>query len=189
MPNLENKGVHYADVNFDLIGFLLAAVEGKTFEEVTRDRTLLPSAMKKSGFVMEWPVDPPSASGYQQTFLWKRLEARTLKFERFPSPSSSLVVTAEELSKALLHLSRENMGIFGDELEWLKNGKSTPAGFQKIKIDSSDFIGHFGEQGGFSSLVIYSSELDLAVFLISNARDKSDFRRTMAEEILKIIVP
>lgn len=188
-PNLENRSVNYADVNFDLIGFLLGALEGETFEEVTKKRTLLPSAMMNSSFVMEWPVDSLSASGYQQTFLWKRLEARPLKFDRFPSPSSSLAVTPEELSKALLHLSRENMGIFGDELEWLKNGESTPAGFQKIKINNSDFIGHFGEQGGFSSLVIYSSELDLALFLISNAKDNSDFRRTITEEILKNIVP
>lgn len=188
-PNLENRNFNYADVNFDLIGFLLEALEEGTFEKMTKERTLLPSGMETSHFVVEWPSDSLFVSGYQQTFLWKRLEARALKFERFPSPSSGLVVTPDDLSKALLHLSRENMGIFGDELIWLKNGSAIPAGFQSIQLNNSNFIGHFGEQGGFSSLVIYSSELDLAFFLVSNARDNSDFRQKIAGKILKILIP
>ena len=80
------------------------------------------------------------------------------------------------------------MGMFGDELAWLKNGNETPVGFQSIQINNKDFIGHFGGQGGYSSLVLYSSELDLAFFLISNTQDKPDFRKTIAEEVLKIIL-
>lgn len=187
-PNLQNRQFNYADANFDLIGYLLEVLSERPFEEVAKERTFLTSGMEKSQFVTAWPIDSLSVSGYQQTFLWKRIEEKKLKLERFPSPSSGLILSAEELSKALLHLSRENMGIFGDELSWLKNGGETPAGFQAIKINNSEFIGHFGGQGGYSSLVIYSSELDLAFFLISNAQDKPDFRKAITEEVLKIIL-
>ncbi len=188
-PNLENQQFQYADANFDLIGYLLEVLEERPFEEVAKERTLVAGAMKKSHFTTEWPMDTLSISGHQRTFLWKRMEEKALKLERFPSPSSGLLVTADDLSKVLLHLSRENMGIFGDELDWLKGKNEIPAGFQSIKINNSDFIGHFGGQGGFSSLVIYSSDLDLAFFLVSNAQDKSGFRTAIAEEILNIINP
>lgn len=187
-PNLENKQFQYADANFDLIGYLLEVLEKRPFEEIVKDRTLLTSGMEKSQYVTAWPHDSLSVSGYQRTFLWKRIEEKTLKLERFPSPSSGLILSAEELSKVLLHLSRENMGIFGDELDWLKGGDWSPSGFQSIRIHNSEFIGHFGEQGGYSSLVIYSADLNLAFFLISNAQDKPDFRKAIAEEVLKIML-
>jgi CubicO group peptidase (beta-lactamase class C family) len=187
-PNLANKQFQYADANFDLIGYLLEVLEDRPFEDIVKDRTLLSSGMEKSKFVTTWPIDSLSVSGHQRTFLWKRIEKKALKLERFPSPSSGLALNAEELSKVLLHLSRENMGMFGDELAWLKNGNETPVGFQSIQINNKDFIGHFGGQGGYSSLVLYSSELDLAFFLISNTQDKPDFRKTIAEEVLKIIL-
>lgn len=187
-PNLENKQVQYADANFDLIGYLLEMLEERPFEEIVKDRTLLTSGMEKSQFVTDWPLDSISVSGYQRTFLWKRIEEKELKLERFPSPSSGLVLSAAELSKVLLHLSRENMGIFGDELDWLNGGDLSPSGFQSIYINNSEFIGHFGDQGGYSSLVIYSPDLDLAFFLISNAQDKPDFRKEIAEKVLKIIL-
>lgn len=187
-PKLENKQFQYADANFDLIGYLLQVLAERPFEEIAKERILMSSGMENSQFVTAWPLDSISISGHQRTFLWKRIEEKAYKLERFPSPSSGLVLSAEELSKVLLHLCRENMGIFGDELAWLKDETSSPAGFQSILINNTDFIGHFGEQGGYSSIVLYSSDLDLAFFLITNAQDKPDFRKTIAEEVLKIVL-
>lgn len=189
LPNLEKREYHYADANFDLVGYLLEVLEAKPFEELAKERTLSSGGMEKSQFVTAWPIDSLAISGHQRTFVWKRIEEKKLKLERFPSPSSGLVLTPEELSKMLLHLSRENMGVFGDELDWLKITTGTPAGFQSIRINDSDFIGHFGGQGGYSALVVYSSDLDVAFFLLSNAQDNSDFRKAIAEEVLKLIIP
>lgn len=188
-PNLEKRGFHYADANFDLIGYLLEVLEEKPFEAISKDRTLFSGGMEKSEFVTAWPIDSLPISGYQRTFLWRRIEEKKLKFERFPSPSSGLVLTAEELSKILLHISRENMGIFGDELAWLRHKTGSLAGLQSIRINNSEFVGHFGEQGGYSSLVIYSPDLDMAYFIVTNSQDNSDFRKTIAERILTIFHP
>ncbi|MBA4299360.1 MAG: hypothetical protein C0433_04520 [Cyclobacterium sp.] len=188
-PKLGNRQYHYADANFDLIGYLLEVSEAIPFELIAKERILIPGGMNSSEFVVKWPLDTGSIQGHQRTFLWKRIEPKALKLERFPSPSSGLVLSAAELSKALIHLSRGTMGTFGDELAWLKSGEEIPAGFQSIQINNSGFIGHFGEQGGYSSLVIYSPDLEVAFFLVSNAADKADFRREIAAAILKIITP
>jgi CubicO group peptidase (beta-lactamase class C family) len=187
-PTLHQKQFQYADVNFDLIGYLLEVLANKPFAEVAKERILQTSGMGTSQFITAWPLDSIAISGYQRTFLWKRIEEKAFKLERIPSPSSGLVLSAADLSKALLHLSRENMGIFGDELTWLKGENRSPAGFQSIRINDMEFIGHFGGQGGYSSLVIYSPDLDLALFLLSNAQDKAEFRKVIAEEVLKIVL-
>lgn len=188
-PNPDKSMFAYADANFDLLGYLLEVTESKPFEILAKERVLLPAGMDKSLFVSTWPQDSFSVEGHQATFLWKRIQHKKLKLEQLPSPSSGLVLTPSDLSKALLHLSRGAMGTFGDELEWLKSGEEIPIGFQAIALNNSRFMGHYGDQGGYSALVVYSQELDLALFFVSNAEDKPDFRKSIAEAILKIIHP
>lgn len=188
-PNPYRSTFAYADANFDLLGYLLEVTESKPFESLAKERVLLPAGMEKSLFVTTWPQDSFSIEGHQATFLWKRIQPKKLRLARSPSPSSGLVLTPMDLSKALLHLSRGSMGTFGDELEWLKSGGEIPNGFQKIELNKSSFMGHYGDQGGYSALLVYSEELDLAIFFVSNAEDKPDFRKSIAESILKIINP
>lgn len=183
-----DQNFQYADANFDLIGYILQVKENRPFENIAKERTLQKVGMEKSEFVTNWPMENISNSGHQRTFLWKRIEEKALNLERFPSPSSGLVLTPEDLSMGLLHLSRASMGIFGDELVWLKGKTSTPAGFQMIRLQNKDFIGHYGGQGGFSSLVVYSPELDLAFFLLTNSQDHADFRKEIAEQLVKIVL-
>ncbi|MBN7813612.1 beta-lactamase family protein [Algoriphagus sp. H41] len=184
-PDLDNKGYQYADINFDLLGYAMESKAKKPFEELIRESTLKAAGMETSHFPSARPLGP--AQGYKRTFLWKRLQATDLKLERYPSPSSGLLVSPEELSKALLHLCRGNMGAFDKELGWLQGKSDLPAGFQKITLNGSVFLGHFGEQGGFSAILAYSPELELGLFLLANAEDKADFRKLLSSEILTLL--
>lgn len=188
-PDPEKTEYHYADLNFDLIGYFLEISSKTPFDELILENTLSVGGMERSRFVTELPGESETAHGYKQTFLWKRIEPRLFKLDHYPSPSSGLVLNPEDLAKALLHLSRGPMGAFSEELAWLQNESETPAGFQKITLNNIDFIGHFGEQGGFSSLVIYSPDMETALFLVSNAEDKYDFRKQISSEILKLLNP
>lgn len=188
-PNPKKNEYHYSDANFDLIGYILEVLTKTPFEEQILEKTLKIGGMENSRFVTELPGESETAQGYKQTFLWKRIEPRAFKLDHFPSPSSGLVLSPVDLAKALLHLSRGNMGAYSKELAWLQNESETPAGFQKITLNNMDFIGHFGEQGGFSSLVIYSPDLETGLFLLSNAQDKYDFRKQISSGILKILNP
>ena len=183
----ENKETQYADINFDLIGYVLENCAKVPFDSMIHQNTLIPGGMERSYFLSEEPSDSFPIVGYKNTFLWKRLQSTKLKTERYPSPSSGLIVTAEDLSKALLHLCRSDMGNFAEELRWLKGESETPAGFQKITLNDQQFVGHFGEQGGFSAILFYSSELEIGFFLLTNAKDNYDFRQKIPSEILKII--
>ena len=183
----ENKEFQYSDVNFDLIGYVLETRNKVAFEKVLKENILLDGGMEHSYFISQNSEDSLAIRGYEQTFLWKRMQSTKLKFNRFPSPSSGLVVTPLDLSKALLHLCRGAMGNFSDEIEWLQTGSDAPAGFQKIILNETEFIGHFGGFGGFSSILLFSPELETGIFLLSNAQDNTNFRQTISTEILRII--
>ena len=185
----EKKEYHYADINFDLIGYILENNAEIPFETLAKDRILSQGGMKESSFITQWPSENFSLSGYHKTFLWKRLESHKLNFQHLPSPASGIFVSAEDLSNFLHQLSRGEMGTFSDELDWLKNGSEMPAGFQEITFDQSNFIGHFGGQGGFSSVLAYSPDLEIAFFVVTNAHDQSDFRYQISLELLKILNP
>ena len=182
------KSFEYADTNFDLIGYLLSKSEKSGFDSILQNSILDPSGMVGSDFVMEWPEAGNVIAGYHRTFLWKRLEPKPIRFTSFPSPSSGLVSTAKDMSKALIHLIRGKMGIYQPALNWLQpNGESIPMGFQSITINGEIWTGHFGGQAGYSSLLIYSEERETGIFIQFNAEDKENYRVEIASAILDII--
>jgi CubicO group peptidase (beta-lactamase class C family) len=180
-------GFEYADLNFDLLGYLLQKATQIPFDSLILERILKPAGMKNSEFTKAWPQDGNSMEGYQRTFLWKRIEPKKLRLERFPSPSSGLVTSAEEMAKFLLHLSRGELGIFQKELAWLYEEDALPIGFQSIRLADKNFIGHFGNQAGFSALFVYSQELELGLFLLTNARDNENHREVIAGRLLSFL--
>jgi len=184
----EEKPFEYADANFDLIGYLLSKSEQSEFDSILQTSILDPSGMEESNFALEWPEAGNVISGYHRTFLWKRLEPKPIRFASFPSPSSGLVSTPKDMSKALIHLIRGKMGIHQPALNWLQpNGESIPMGFQSITINGEIWTGHFGGQAGYSSLLIYSEDRETGVFVQFNAEDKKNYRVEIASAILRII--
>jgi CubicO group peptidase (beta-lactamase class C family) len=180
--------VAYADFNFDLIGYLLAKSENSGFDSLLKNSILDPSGMQNSNFVQEWPETGNVIAGYQRAFLWKRLQTKRPRFASFPSPSSGLVSSPKDMSKALIHLIRGKMGIYQPALNWLQpEGESVPLGFQSIKINEQNWIGHFGGQAGYSSLLIYSAESQTGIFIQFNAEDRENYRVEIAAAILNII--
>ena len=185
-PDLENKAYLYADVNFDLIGYVMEVIAEQPFETLIQETTLADAGMSQSLFTT---LLAENIHGHEQTFLWKRILPTKLKLERYPSPSSGLVLTPKDLSKALLHLCRGEMGTFASEMDWLKGSTNFPAGFQKITLNGIDFWGHFGEQDGFSAVLVYSPDREIGLFLLANAEDKQGFRKQIPETLLRSIIP
>lgn len=184
----EEKPFEYADANFDLIGYLLSKSEQSGFDSLLQTSILDPSGMEESNFVLEWPEARNVISGYHRTFLWKRLEPKLIRFASFPSPSSGLVSTPKDMSKALIHLIRGKMGIYQPALDWLQtDGGAIPLGFQSITINGEIWTGHFAGQAGYSSLLIYSVDRGTGVFVQFNAEDKKNYRVEIASAILRII--
>ncbi|SFU12539.1 CubicO group peptidase, beta-lactamase class C family [Algoriphagus locisalis] len=182
-------GYFYADSNFDLLGYLLAESEQDDFSTLMQREVFASSGMLNSEFVNIWPIEETGITGYQKTFLWKRIGPKKIKFQILPSPSSGLVTTTKDMSLALSHLLKGHAGAYSEALSWLDTEDEIPLGFQKIQLLGADWIGHFGGQAGYSSLLFYSNETDTGIFLFSNSRDEQGFRTEIAIQVLSYISP
>lgn len=184
----DSVAYNYADSNYDLLGFLLSESGGLNFGDLLQKNVLAPSGMENSEFVTNWPLEENKITGYQKTFLWKRIEPKRIRFSLLPSPSSGLITTTKDMSFALVHLLRGESGAYKKALEWLTlDDADVPAGFQKTQINGNRWIGHYGGQAGYSSLLFYSKETETGIFLFSNAMDKEDFRIEVASQIISYI--
>ncbi|UZD23773.1 serine hydrolase [Algoriphagus halophytocola] len=180
----DSSRYHYADSNFDLIGYFLARHKGEDFDLVMHENLFSPAGMLNSEFVKEWPMPENALQGYEKTFLWKRSLPTSMRFGSLPSPSSGLVTTTADMSLAMIHLLRGEMGIFQEELAWLTESKSGPIlGFQELELNGSLWMGHFGGQAGFSSFLFFSKQKNMGIFLFANTRDQADFRLALAGQI------
>ncbi|MBN3582403.1 serine hydrolase [Algoriphagus aestuarii] len=180
----------YSDANFDVLGYLIQEDSGVPFEEYLKEQILIPAGMEHSFFATQWPYESNTMTGYQETFVWKRIEPRRLTFKTVPSPSSGLVSTIHDFNLFLIHLSRGKMGIFQNELEWLSPFESSvPFGFQKISLNDQTWIGHYGGQAGYSSLLIFSPETKTGLILLANSRDTKDFRKHISSQVLQVLSP
>jgi CubicO group peptidase (beta-lactamase class C family) len=183
-PSFPIGEYHYADINYDLLGFALQSHSKNSFEDMIQEITLKKAGMSSSVYVTSWPVEKNTMTGYGRTFLWKRIEPKRIRLERTPSPSTGLVVTPIDLSMALVHLGRGPMGRFQKELNWLKSGNSESAGFQNIQMEGISFMGHFGAQAGYSSLFVFSEEWETGFFILTNAMDLSEHRIKIASALI-----
>lgn len=184
----EKKGAyHYADTNFDLLGFLLMQHSQVDFDQLLTQMTLKKAGMSQAFWIQSTEIPSDSIQGYQRTFPWRRIKKEKFSLPLSPSPSAGLAVSAEDLSKFLLHLSRGKMSDFYPEIEWLQTKSGIPAGFQSIVIHGKPYLGHFGEQGGFSSVLLISLDWETGIFVLSNAADHADHRKKISSEVLQLI--
>jgi CubicO group peptidase (beta-lactamase class C family) len=136
-------------LNFDLLSYWIEKQSSVSFQDQVAEHVLDAAGMKQSFFMNINSLDTPSISGYQHTFLWKRLDENQLKLKISLLPSSGLLTNTEDMSMALIHLFRGEMGNFQKELTWLEDRENSKLlGFQKIRMFESDWLGHFGGQAG-----------------------------------------
>lgn len=174
----------YADINFDLLGYYLSKSKNSPFDSVLKETIFQPSGMVNSKFISEWPDESSSLTGYQSTFLWKRMEPKRIKFHILPSPSSGMLSTSKDMSMAMVHLLREDMGRYQDALKWLTLSGGHLAGFQTLNIADHEWKGHFGGQAGYSSLLFYSKTADIGIFIFANSKDDVDFRMKLLTQLI-----
>jgi CubicO group peptidase (beta-lactamase class C family) len=171
----------------NLGGHLLSVASGKSFETLIQESIFSLSGMESTQFVNSWPADSHSTIGYKRTFLWKRLQPKSLRFSKFPSPSTGMITTPQDMSHALVHLIRSELGYFQTALAWLSTDQDLPLGFESYSIQNETYIGHVGGKAGFSTLLIYSEEKENGLFLHFNLEDTPQKSLGIASRILTII--
>ncbi|WP_075351008.1 serine hydrolase domain-containing protein [Algoriphagus marinus] len=175
----------YSDLNYDLLGFWLEKSREGEFQEQVSAQIFEPAGMDQSRFVKFDDWDSVAITGYQGTFLWKRLAEKQLKLQVYPSPSTGLLTSTQDMSLALIHLLRGDMGNFEEELAWLDDPENAKLlGFQKIRMLDSDWIGHFGGQAGYSSFFFLSKNENTGIFLFFNLKDPEEYRLELSKKLL-----
>jgi len=175
----------YSDLNFDLLGFWLEHKSDTYFQNQVKAEVFESGGMHDSFFLEADWMDSLETLGYKHTFLWKRLEVNKLKLQIFPSPSSGMLTTTKDMSLALVHLLRGEMGNFQEELAWLHDQENAKLlGFQKIRMLDSDWLGHFGGQAGYSSFFFFSKNDKTGIFLFFNLNDPASYRLDLSKKIL-----
>lgn len=179
----------YSDLNYDLLGYWLEDHSELRFQDHVKENIFESVGMKQSYFVDLTNYEQLSTAGYQRTLLWKRLEENPLKLQILPSPSSGMMTNTKDMSLALIHLLRGEMGEYQEELAWLNDSENDSyLGFQKIKLLDSDWIGHFGGQAGYSSFFFFSKNENAGIFLFFNLKDPAEYRLDLAEKILTLLL-
>lgn len=173
--------IHYSDLNFELLAYLLEHQSHRPFEELMNPFLQINLGMSQSYFHTSATSDSLSAQGYQKTFIWKRLKEEPFIYEVTPDPASGMISSTQDLLKALIQLSRGELGNLQPHLAWLNLEDSGLAGFQQVTLGQHHYWGHFGGQDGFSSLLLVDLELGNGLVILSNTADKTDFRKQLAE--------
>jgi CubicO group peptidase (beta-lactamase class C family) len=131
---------HYCNSGFDLAGHVIAAVSGKTYEDVIRDRIFDPLGMERAGFFAHEMIVWPHAVGHNP--LEPMAEEHQVASQHYPrnnNPSGAVLTNAEELLRfAALHM---NDGVFdGQRLISRENALA----MRQEQIESGDFADHWG---------------------------------------------
>lgn len=171
----------------NLGGYLLSVASGKSFETLMQESIFSLSGMQSTQFVNTWPEDSHLTIGYKRTILWKRLQPKSLRFSKHPSPSTGLITTTKDMSHALVHLIRSELGYFQSALAWLRSDQDLPLGFETYSIQNETYFGHAGGKAGYSSLLIYSEEKENGLFLHFNLEAPPHKSLEIASKILTII--
>lgn len=173
----------YSDLNFELLAFLLEQNIQSPFEELMNPFLQVELGMTQTYFKTPDQSDSLTSQGYQKTFIWKRLKDDPFVYEVLPDPASGMISSTQDLLKALIQLSRGDLGYLQPHLGWLAQENSGLAGFQQVKLGDQTYYGHFGGQDGFSSLLLFDLELGNGLVILSNTADKTDFRKQLAEKL------
>ncbi|MFO7634440.1 MAG: serine hydrolase domain-containing protein [Caldilinea sp.] len=102
----------YSNTNYDLLGLLVAAASGESYESYVQHHIFDPLAMDEAFTSLAEAREHSVSSGYYPYFGWVRSQDDAMFFGRATTPSAGLVASAEDLSHWLIaHL---NEGRYGD---------------------------------------------------------------------------
>ncbi len=148
----------YNNSGYFLLGAIIEAITGKTYEEVLTERIFDPLGMKNSGYDRHEPITPNRAAGYSITFDGY-LNAPYLDMS-LPYAAGSLYSTVEDLyvwdqalyTEKLLSAKMKEL-LFKPHISsygygWIIREKSLPD--SEVKLTS---ISHGGGINGFNTLI------------------------------------
>jgi CubicO group peptidase (beta-lactamase class C family) len=100
----------YANENYNILGLIVQAVSGTTYEQYVQSAIFAPLQMRHSAAAITDPVAKDLASGYRSWFSWP--VAFDAPYPRRMTPAGFLISSAEDMSHYLI--AQLNGGRFGE---------------------------------------------------------------------------
>jgi len=164
--NIPNKGYHYSDINYMLLGFIIEEVLQKPLTEVIRERIIEPLKLKNTYF--EYYEQPQGIGKMSDSYL-NRINITKKVNTSFEWAGGGIVSTVEEMAifiQALFDMKfykeKETLERMMDISETAKYGEKYGLGLRTIKIRDKVFYGH---SGAYGSVLLYSPKYEITISL------------------------
>jgi CubicO group peptidase (beta-lactamase class C family) len=183
----------YTNTNYDILGLLIQAVSGQSYEEYVEENIFAPLDMAQSYTFLQEARAGNMTRGYYPFFGFTTAYDHLMPYSRIVKPSAGLFSSAEDLAHYLIaHL---NGGQYAgnsilspqamDELHTVGAKFGDSAGyamgwsvfsFADMAPATSDGstptgISHAGEWVGYTSLLVFIPELETGIVLLMNKHD------------------
>jgi len=188
--------ISYSNHGFQLAGYLVEVTAGVPFEKYVEDNILSPLGMKNSSFTEPENLLPRLAKGYyfsDGTYQDVPVEY----FKSFPSPSGSLIATADDIGHFLIahlqgghyqdkHILNENT-CREMQKQQFANDKRLPGtcfGFYEYQAYGQRALLHDGDVTGFASRLFLIPDINIGFFVCNN-NSNSILRMQLTDSLMK----
>ncbi|MBQ4812429.1 beta-lactamase family protein [Pseudoalteromonas luteoviolacea] len=192
LTKVENKTFEYSDANYNVLGAVISAVSGVSFEKYVSNNILIPAKMSKSGY---FNGENAFYSEAKPTYKGKVIdESYQRPYDLSFNPSEGLISNTNDLSQWLaLTLSRDS-SILNKQtyLDMLKPQVKTSWGEiymglgWQVYTNSNDTVArHPGSIRGYKSLVLTYPDSENALIILTNSSNTP--RWEIANTITKVL--
>lgn len=187
------EAFEYSNTNYDILGLLLQAVSGQSYEAYVEKNIFAPLDMDQSSTSLEEARAAKLTRGYIPIFGVTTAYDHLMPYSRIVKPSAGLISSAEDLTHYLIaHLNqgqyRGNTLVSSDGMAKLHTAGipiSGNAGYAMgwtvfsfpemapatVRRSVPMVLSHAGEWAGYTSLLVFIPELQTGIALLMNKHD------------------
>ena len=187
----------YSDTGYTILGYIIERVSGKTYEAFVRDEFLIPNGLSSSSLPWkgtERTLPPPFVNGY----MWDGSTLTDVTVDNMSGfvGNGNMVTTMLDLATWAKRLMTGQTALNMSVVEQMKSGlpsQGTHTYGLGIQYTPNFGYGHGGDHEGYTTLMFYRPEQDIAYVVLMNTWDVSNWpasyaaqKTFMANTILKV---
>ena len=168
------QAYEYSNVNYSILGLIVQAVSGKSYEDYVQSEIFGPLQMHRSAAAITDTVAKDIASGYRYWFFWPG--AFDAPYPRRLTPAGFLISTAEDMSHYLI--AQLNGGAYSkqqvlssqgiDTLHTAGPTSSYAMGWEVSGQPGSRKIEHAGDTSNFHSNMLLLPDQGIGIVILMN---------------------
>jgi len=187
----------YSDTGYTILGYIIDRVSGKTYEAFVRDEFLIPNGLSSSS--LPWQgTDRTLPAPFVNGYMWDGSTLTDVTVDNMSAfvGNGNMVTTMLDLAIWAKILLTGQTALSMSTIELMKSGlpseKSSTYGLGILYTPTFGY-GHGGDHEGYTTLMFYKPEQDIAYVVLMNTWDVSNWptsyaaqKKFMANTILKV---